>query len=68
MKKLPYDVSRCDGTKPKSRATACVIDGKMIDLQCAECARRVSPPRGEYQVYIQPTEFINGECPERIES
>jgi hypothetical protein len=56
---LPGDVARCGGRLD-------VLTGEW-PRPCSDCARRLSPPVGDYQVWTAPPEFEEGQCPLRIE-
>jgi hypothetical protein len=36
-------------------------------VECLRCANRRVPPAGVLVQFIEPPQFINGKCPERIE-
>lgn len=53
---LPYDYSRCNGA----------IKNGELHLTCADCMRRLSPARHEFQSYISGVVLEDGECSSKI--
>jgi hypothetical protein len=65
---MPADVARCHGYPPPrtDTMTNMLKDGGYKYLQRTFCKRRLPPPIGDHQVWMEPPEFIKGKCPNRI--